>query len=305
MKDELEELIDAAETAYLDGAFDEAIELAKKVCKRAPEDTSGLHILGCASYAAGDEKTAVTKLKKLASICRKQLARAGSAEDRQYFQEILHTIGDDLVTQAEGRKGVQAARFLLDQVGLDTPAALEAAADDDLRKRKHEAARGLLVRLVAHKPNDGAVAYRLASTLAKLGREAETLHALERAISLDRAYVSALKDSTFKRFHKSPALIALCQPRTADPRVDALYAKLGEAQFEAVLADAEALLGQPTDTLAVLEAMNDALENLGAEGVKGLDALAGRVEAQLKLLKRAGAKSAVYETFLYNSLKDS
>jgi non-specific serine/threonine protein kinase len=202
-----EALVARARMSYSQRKHEEAIELAKRAIAIKPDCEGVYNVLARAYFASG-------RFEEAAEIREKAIEANG--DDYNVFIPIVNSLerlGQTADLRRYRQMEMQALERQLELVPEDVRARSLLAADYANMERPEDAVRHLEMT-VALRPNDSNVLYNAACTYAVLGRKAEALDGLRRA--LECGYSNAdwpRQDPDLSSLHDDPEFLKLFPPR--------------------------------------------------------------------------------------------
>ena len=202
-----EALVARARIRYSQRKHQEAIELAKRAIAVKPDCEGVYNVLARAYFASG-------RFEEAAEIREKAIEANG--DDYNVFVPIVNSLerlGQTSDLRRYRQMEMRALERQLELVPEDVRARSLLAADYANMERPEDAVRHLEMT-VALRPNDSSVLYNAACTYAVLGRKAEALDRLQRA--LECGYSNAdwpRQDPDLSSLHDDPEFLKLFPPR--------------------------------------------------------------------------------------------
>jgi len=193
-----EVLVARARICYAQKKFDEAAQFAQRAIERKPDCEGSWNMLGRAYFASGrhEEAAALTE-------------RALEANGDDYNTYIPYVLALERLGRKKDGEHVRArmTKVLRQQLELaaeDVRARILLAGNLAYTGEREESVR-YLQTAVALRPNDGNTLYNAACTYGVLGKKAEALETLKKAVAAGYANINWIaKDSDLDSLHDEP-----------------------------------------------------------------------------------------------------
>jgi len=202
-----EALVARARISYSQLKHDEAIEFARRAIALKPDCEGVYNILGRAYFASG-------RFEEAAGIIEKAIEANG--DDYNVYIPLtnsLECLGRFAELDRYREMEIRMLERQLELVPEDVRARSLLAADYANSGRPEDAVRHLEMT-VALRPNDSNVLYNAACTYGVLGKKAETLDLLRRALASGYAnFAWPHQDPDLKFLHNDPEFLQLFPPR--------------------------------------------------------------------------------------------
>jgi serine/threonine protein kinase/cytochrome c-type biogenesis protein CcmH/NrfG len=202
-----EALVARARISYSQRKHEEAIEVAKRAIALKPDCEGVYNVLARAYFASG-------RFREAAELTEKAIEANG--DDYNVFIPIVNSL-ERLGRTSELRRyremEMRALERQLELVPEDVRARSLLAADYANMDRSEDAIRHLEMT-VALRPNDSNVLYNAACTYAVLGKKAEALDRLRRALTFGYANADwPRQDPDLNCLHDDPEFVKLFPPK--------------------------------------------------------------------------------------------
>ncbi|MGC2765366.1 MAG: protein kinase [Candidatus Acidiferrum sp.] len=202
-----EALVARARISYSQRKHDEAIEVAKRAIALKPDCEGVYNVLARAYFASG-------RFREAAELTEKAIEANG--DDYNVFIPIVNSL-ERLGRTSDLRRyremEMRALERQLELVPEDVRARSLLAADYANMDRSEDAIRHLEMT-VALRPNDSNVLYNAACTYAVLGKKAEALDRLRRALAFGYANADwPRQDPDLNCLHDDPEFVKLFPPK--------------------------------------------------------------------------------------------
>jgi serine/threonine protein kinase/Flp pilus assembly protein TadD len=193
-----EVLIGRARILYAQKKFDEAALLALRAIERKPDCDGAWNILGRAYFAAG-------RYEDAAALTERAIEFNGDDYNTYIpYQQVLMKLGRIKEAGSLEERFINVLRRQLELVPEDVRARILLSARLARNGEEHESIRHLQTA-IALRPGDSNVLYNAACTYGVLGKKAEALETLKKALAAgygNRAW--AAKDSDLESLHGDP-----------------------------------------------------------------------------------------------------
>jgi non-specific serine/threonine protein kinase len=202
-------LVAEAWILYAEGRGADAIPKVRQVIEHTPGCEGAYYLLGRALFEAG-------QYQEVADLAEAAIAAAG--EDYNVYVPItnsLDALGKKDACDSVRQREMQALERHLRVVPEDARAHVLLAADYATVGRVEDALREMGIAM-ALRSNETTVLYNAACVYAQLGRKAEALEALRRAVDAgfkDRGWIR--RDPDLAALHGDPEFEQLCPPSPA------------------------------------------------------------------------------------------
>ena len=196
--DQPEVMVARARLFYAQKKYDEAALLAKQAIERKPDCDGSWNILGRALLTSG-------RYEEAAALVERALEANGDDYNTYIpYGGCLERLGRKKEAETLRRKMTEVLRQQLEMVPEDVRARILLATNLAYFGDKEESIRHLQTA-VALRPNDGNTIYNAACTYGVLGKKAEALETLKRAIAAGYGNLNwASRDSDLDCLHDDP-----------------------------------------------------------------------------------------------------
>jgi non-specific serine/threonine protein kinase len=194
-----EVLVARARLFYAQKKYDEAALLAQRAIERKPDCEGSWNILGRAYFSSGryEEATALAE----------QAIESNGDDYNTYipYSNALERLGRKKESEHIRERMIKVLRQQLELVPEDVRARILLATSLAYSKQDADESIRHLQTAVALRPNDGNTLYNAACTYGVLGRKAEALETLKKAIGAGYGNLSwAVNDSDLDCLHDDP-----------------------------------------------------------------------------------------------------
>ncbi len=194
-----EVLVARARLFYAQKKYDEAALLAQRAIERKPDCEGSWNILGRAYFSSGryEEATALAE----------QAIESNGDDYNTYipYSNALERLGRKKESEHIRERMIKVLRQQLELVPEDVRARILLATSLAYSKQDADESIRHLQTAVALRPNDGNTLYNAACTYGVLGRKAEALETLKKAIGAGYGNLSwAVNDSDLNCLHDDP-----------------------------------------------------------------------------------------------------
>jgi len=193
-----EVMVARARLFYAEKKYDEAALLARRAIERKPDCDGSWNILGRAYFASG-------RFEEAAALTERAIEANGDDYNTYipYFQS-LERLGRKKEAEEGRRRIIGVLRKQLEMVPEDVRARILLSANLAYFGETEESVRHLQTA-VALRPNDGSTLYNAACTYGIIGKKAEALETLKKAVAAGfRNMHWAAKDSDLDCLHDDP-----------------------------------------------------------------------------------------------------
>jgi serine/threonine protein kinase/Tfp pilus assembly protein PilF len=173
-KDMPEVRVAEAWVAYVEGRFDDAVELVRGAIARKPDTEGAFYLLGRALFATG-------RYQELVDVAEDAMTHTG--EDYNVYVPIhnaLGALGKTDMLRNQTQREIQMYESHLKKVPEDARARTLLAGDYAMLDRIEDATRELNLAMML-RPDDAMVMYNVACVFCQLGKNGEGLTALRKA----------------------------------------------------------------------------------------------------------------------------
>lgn len=284
--------------AWFERDFAQVERLAREGLEAAPDDAVLQAWLGLALWCRGEVAAARPVLEAAVRGLRTAMARA-DGDAREALGWALDSVADRLIDATEGPGQAEAARFVLESLGLKHAPSLRLRAEAiEARDGNPVAALAALKEALAASPADADTHLLAARLFARLGKRAGVLKHLTRALALADGAVAVRRvvryDFDFDGLRDDPEFAALVDLLPAEPALRPLYQALEARDFARVV-DLAAVAPPGLDALYPLR---DALEALArAEGSERWADAQARTQADIDAREADDEASAAWARF--------
>lgn len=302
-----EAIDDPREAAWFNSDVAQVERLATADLAKNADDAQAHAWLGLVSSVTNKVAAGQASIKRAFELIRADLAKAASDDEKHQHEWALHGIANRLIDAlAENPTlGLPAAHFVADTLKLDHAPSLRLIAEERANREGDViGAATLLKKSLQLDATDPETHYLMARLLARLGKKANVLQHLKKAIENGGGTISvrtlARFEPDFDGFRKDDEFNDLIDNLPKDPVLRPLYAALDAGETYKVNELAPAALEKAAARLDVLYPWREAMELLldsGEGDEKQLTADLEKVEKEINALEDQSVASAVYQRF--------
>lgn len=275
--------------------------LAREQLAAAPDDFRWHAWLGLAMQASGQFPGAQRSLERAFTLLRAASAAAAD-EARESLEWELQSIADRLLEVADGEPEAlrRAAELLVDTLGVEHGPALRALVEASLEQGDPAAAGRWLKRVFAVDKTDAEGHYLAARLFAHLGKKAQVLSHLEKAIAHADGGLAVRRltriESDFDGLRADAEFAALTDSFPTDAVLRPIYVALDAGDCARVV-ELAAAAAPPENPLDLWYPLREALEVLAAEDAATWQAELERVQEAVDACEAEDGTSAAFARF--------